>query len=119
MPKADKQIIFTTKYYCELCKKEQIVHLYGSPDSFFTKDNGPELIEWVRHFHWIDRHRICAVCGEIVISGELDLAVNDGSININSTYTDHYRIIHQGDKFGHLLIVHERCIQKHGNNNKM
>lgn len=108
-----QQIIFTTKYYCELCKKEQVVHLYGNTDSSFTKDDEPELIEWARHFHWIDRHRICAICGKLVVSGELDLAVNDGGINIHSAYTDHYRNIQQGDQFGSLLIVHENCIQKY------
>lgn len=109
-----QQIIFTTKYHCELCKSEQIVNLYGDPDSSFTKNDEPELIEWARHFHWIDRHRVCAICGDLVISGELDLAVNDGTINIHSAYTDHYRNIKQGDQFGSLLIVHENCIQKYG-----
>jgi len=108
-----QRIIFTTKYYCELCKKEQTVHLYGDSSSNFSPNEEPELVGWARHFHWIDRHRICAICGDLVISGELDLAVNDGSINIHNTYTGHYKNIQQGDKFGHLLIVHERCIQKY------
>lgn len=113
-----QKIIFVSKYYCELCKKEQIVHLYGDSNCNFSQSEEPELIEWARHFHWIDRHRVCAICGGLVISGDLDLAVNDGKINIHDTYTDYYLNIQQGNKFGHLLIVHENCIQEYDKQTK-
>ena len=106
-----QKIIFTTKYYCELCKNEQVVHLYGSPDSSFTKNDEPELIEWARHYHWIDAHRVCAVCGKLVQSNQLELMVNDGKVAIADNYTDEYKRVERGNKFGNLLIVHERCME--------
>jgi len=106
-----RQIIFTTKYYCELCKKEQIVHLYGSLDTSFTKNDEPELIEWARHFHWIDKHRVCAICGQVVLSAQLELMVNDGKTSIVDNYTDEYKKVECGNKFGALLIVHGKCAE--------
>lgn len=107
-----QQIIYTTKYYCELCKKELIVNLYGEHDSNFTADDEPELIEWARHFHWIDNHRVCALCGRLVVSEELDLAENDGSIQIHEDYTDHYEKVNPKEKFRQLLTVHVACIKE-------
>lgn len=105
-----QKIIFTTKYYCELCKREQVVHLYGASDSSFTKGDEPELIEWARHYHWIDSHRGCAICGQLVKSDELVLMINDGKVTIQDNYTDEFRKVRQGNRFGNLLIVHRKCI---------
>lgn len=105
-----KNIIYTCKYYCELCKEDQLVNLYGDHTSAFTSQEEPELIEWARHYHWIDHHRVCAKCGHLVQSGELEVAVNDGSITIHRDYTDHYKNVSPGDHLGHLLIVHKYCI---------
>lgn len=109
-----QKIIFVTKYYCELCKKELNVHLYGEYDSIFTQDEEPEVIEWARHFHWIDNHRVCAVCGNLVKPGELELLVNEGRLRIHKDYTDEYMKVDRDNKFGHLLIVHESCMHKYG-----
>lgn len=105
-----QEIIFTTKYYCELCKTELAVHLYGTQDSSFTPQNEPELIEWAKHFHWIDNHRVCAICGKIVKSGNIELVVNDGRVDIHRNYTAEYKKVEKGDKFGYLLISHKRCL---------
>ena len=104
-----QKIIYTGKFYCELCKKEVTTPVYGD-----TAPEPQEEAEWIdmcRHFHWIDFHRICAVCGKIVLSGDLELAVNNGEIKIHPDYTDEYRRVKYGHHLGQLLIVHEKCIK--------
>lgn len=107
-----QHIIFSTKYYCELCKRELVLHLYGEDESLITKEDEPEVIEWARHYHWIDNHRVCAICGKIVKSNELELMVNDGKVVIHEDYTDEYKKVQKGERFGSMLIVHEDCINK-------
>jgi len=106
------RIIFTSKFYCELCKKELPIQLYGDINSSFTPEDEPELIDWTRHFHWTDNHRVCAICGELVKSGSLEVMINEKGIKIHKDYTDEYKKIEQGDEFGPLLIVHEDCVKK-------
>jgi len=106
-----QKIVYTGKFVCELCNKEIVLPVYGDLGVTFTPEEELECIDWIRHYHWIDFHRICAICGKIVRTGELELAVNDGRIKINKNYTDEYRKAEQGDEFGHLLIVHEDCIK--------
>ena len=104
-----QRIIYKSKFFCDLCKTELPISLYGEWDTEFTAKEEPELIEWTKHFHWTDFHRVCAICGTFVKSGELELAVNDGKIYIYPDYTDEYQKITSGDRFGHLLIVHKKC----------
>lgn len=115
-----QEIVFVTKYYCEICKKERLLRVHGDEyariDRDHDKEYKEEVIEWGKHYHWIDCHRICAICGKIVISGELDLLENDGRIEIHKDYTDEYRKVEPGDKFGHLLMVHKKCVKEEGEN---
>jgi hypothetical protein len=70
--------------------------------------------EFARHQHWCDVHRLCAVCGKYVASGEsgdLECAVNDGSIAIHPDYNDYFQTIKRGD-ISRLLIVHRSCTQR-------
>ncbi len=114
-----QKIIFVTSFDCELCGHPQPVQLYGDTDSSFTPEHEPELIEWAKHFHWCGTHRVCAVCGKLVMSEELELAVNDGSVKIHQNYTDHYMKVKTGEKLGHLLIIHSDCIKiTKGKNNE-
>ena len=106
-----QRIIYITKFFCELCNADIPAHLYGDADSSFTPEDEPELIDWSRHFHWTDNHRVCAVCGKYVGGEDLELLVNDGKVRIHEAYTDEYRKIERGEKFGPLLIVHESCIK--------
>lgn len=65
--------------------------VYGDFDSTFpiNKDEEKEAQEWGEHFHWVDHHRRCAICGELVVSGNqdnpkgLNLMVNNGKIQIH------------------------------------
>ncbi|OGH11713.1 MAG: hypothetical protein A3B38_03440 [Candidatus Levybacteria bacterium RIFCSPLOWO2_01_FULL_36_13] len=107
-----REIVFVTQYYCELCRKKRLLRVFGG--KFARSERGEdykkEVIEWGRHFHWTDYHRVCAICGKLVKAGELELVVNDGKVKIHPEYTDEYKKIQLGDKFGHLLIVHEKCL---------
>lgn len=85
--------------------------VYGDGVTSFTPEEEAECVDWCRHYHWIDHHRICAICGEIVLSGEIELALNNGLINIHKNYTNEYQKVRRGDTFGQLLIVHEKCIK--------
>ncbi len=107
-----QKIIFRGSFRCELCNKEVMVPVYGDSTTILTQEEESDCIDWGRHFHWIDFHRVCAICGEIVKSGELDLAVNNRKIHINKNYTDEYKKVEHGDRFGSLLIVHDDCIKK-------
>ncbi len=105
-----QKIIYTGKFHCELCKREIVTPVYG--DSTPEPHEESEWIDMCRHFHWIDFHRVCAICGKIIQSGDLELAFNDGKIKIHTEYTDEYRKIERGDKAESLLIVHEKCISE-------
>lgn len=104
-----QKIIYTGKFFCELCKKEIATPVYG--DSAPEPQEESEWVDMCRHFHWIDIHRVCAICGKIIQSGDLELAFNDGKIKIHSEYTDEYKKIEPGVKTGNLLIVHEGCVK--------
>lgn len=104
------KIIFTGKFYCELCKKEIVMPLYGVCDLKLSSQEKTEAVDWMRHFHWTDNHRLCAICGEYVPSGKLDLIINDGKTPIHQNYTDEYLKIKRGNKFDSLLIVHTGCL---------
>jgi len=103
------RIIYKTKFYCKFCKKDIPLDVYGTDDST-SKENEfeKEVKEWGEHYHWIDCHRRCALCGELVVPGDLELLVNDGKIKIHEKYqTQTYERAHKGQ----LLIVHEKCLQ--------
>lgn len=111
-----QQIIHTTKFNCELCSKEIVMPVYGDQIVQLTSEDEAEFVDWCRHFHWVYSHRVCAICGDLIISGELAVAENDGNISIDKGYTDEYARIKRGDKFGPLLMVHEKCIEAQAKN---
>lgn len=104
------KIIFTTKFDCELCKKNINGYVYGDNDFDLSAQDKTEAVDWLRHYHWIDNHRVCAICGQLVKSGNLELLINDGKTAIHENYSDEYAKIRRGDKFGPLLIVHDKCL---------
>lgn len=104
-----QQIVYTGKFYCELCKKNILTPVYG--DSAPEPKEEADWIDMCKHFHWINLHRVCAICGKIIQSGDLELAFNDGKINIHKNYTDEYRKVDKGNKTENLLIVHLRCLK--------
>ena len=110
----NREIVFVTKYYCEICGKERVIRVFGDKFSRSYRDEEyeREVIKWAKHYHWVDSHRVCAVCGKIVKAGELGIMVNNGNIKIHDEYTDEYKKNKQGDNLGHLLIVHEKCLEK-------
>lgn len=109
-----QQVVYTGIFFCELCHEEIAMPVYGDATLSFTSEEELECIDWCRHFHWIDNHRTCAVCGKIVLSSDLELAVNNGEIKIHSEYTDEYKRVKRGQHLSPLLIVHEKCIKTYG-----
>ena len=83
----------------------------GNEDTIISESDKPDILEWSRHFHWTANHRVCAICGTYVKGDNLELALNDGSISIDPTYTDEYEKPKKGNQFDQLLIVHDYCIQ--------
>ena len=76
-------VIYNSKFFCKYCNKDVVEPVYGYLGSTFP-ENEEEVQaakEWCEHFHWIDYHRRCAVCGEIVIGGELNLIVDGAGIS--------------------------------------
>lgn len=103
-------IIFTSKFYCNYCKKNIYLHVYGEnkidkSDIEYQK----QAQKWGEHYHWIDRHRRCAICGELIANKKLDLLVNDGMIEIHPLYFE--ETFKKGGRT-QLLIVHEDCLPK-------
>jgi len=115
-----KSIIYTTSFYCKFCKKKITTHVYGDSGSDFpaNKEEERDAIEWGKHFHWIDHHRRCAICGELVISGEqdepesLNLMFNDEGLKIHSKYLS--QTLEKAHK-GQLLVVHNKCSKEYDN----
>jgi len=106
------EIVHKSKFYCELCEREIPIHVYGNKNSLFDVNREKGLIEWGKHYHWIDFHQICAICGQLVRSEELELLMNDGQVKIHKNYTDEYKEIKEGDESEPFLIVHQECIKK-------
>jgi hypothetical protein len=114
------EMIFTTNFWCEFCKKDIPLYVYGDKDSSFpeNKTEENEAKEWGEHFHWCDNHRRCAICGDLVQSGRqdlpegLNLLVNGRKTQIHEKYTkETFERAHKGE----LLIVHNKCLKKHDN----
>ena len=93
---------------CPLCQHAISFPVYNLPESIKAEEI-EKVTELAKHQHWLDVHRICAVCGEYVGSNELTGAVNDGNITIHKGYTNAYIDIQSGD-IRYALIVHKRCI---------
>lgn len=115
-----KSIIYTTSFYCKFCKNKVPIYVYGDKGSSFpaNKEEEGDAKDWGEHFHWINHHRRCAVCGELVISGEqdepdsLNLIFNDGGLKIHSKYLS--QTLEKAHKGG-LLVVHNKCLKKANN----
>jgi transcription elongation factor Elf1 len=96
------------KYYCELCEKEVVVIIHGLIKEL-DQEETIRVTEWARHYHWCDFHRNCAICGEYIKSGELDLIVNNKYVHIYDKYTDEYEKVRIGEH--RFLDVHKKCVE--------
>lgn len=104
------KVIYRTKFHCKFCKKDIALNVYGSDENVDGQNNefDKEVKEWGEHYHWIDTHRRCALCGGLVTSDDLELLVNDGKIRIHKEYeAQTYEETHKGQ----LLTVHGKCIK--------
>ncbi len=110
--------VFVTKYYCDICKKDLPLQVFG--DRPFAEAIDLQVEEeakkWGEHYHWTDNHRKCAVCGNLVTSGldekdpnRLNLVINQSQFEIHSNYEKETLPRAHG---GQLLIVHAKCIKE-------
>jgi len=113
------EVVLKGTFDCPVCKRDLVFQVFGEATpgvAVHFKDGRvkKEATEFARHHHWCDVHRVCAVCGKYVASGEsgdLECAVNDGSIRIHTDYNDYFEKIERGD-MGRLLIVHRGCMER-------
>lgn len=101
------KIIYRDKFFCPICKRDVKIRLFGEPTLEINEALKQDVKEWGKHYHWIDHHRYCAICGDIVKSGDLELLIDNGAIKIHGKYNEWYKKPTRG-----LLIVHKRCIKK-------
>lgn len=109
-------VIYQTTFYCNLCKSNIPLQVYGNIDSSYPADKREEkeAVEWGEHYHWIDNHRRCAICGELVVGGkqkgpdQLTLVVNENQVEIHERYAK--ETLNQAHN-GQLLIVHSGCVK--------
>ena len=112
-----QSIVYTTNFYCNLCKRNIPIVVYGDRNSDFPSDKREEneAREMGEHYHWIDNHRRCAICGELVAGGKreepegLNLIDNDGQVEIHEKYVAETMDKAHGEQ---LLVAHNGCAQK-------
>jgi hypothetical protein len=100
-------------FSCPLCNPSRIFGPYSTKEELGPEDI-QDIAAEIKHDHWVVSHRICAICGGQVSKEEFDMAVNDGSIKIHSSYNDFYEKVRVGDKWGRMLTVHQKCIPSKG-----
>lgn len=100
------EIIYRGKFYCPICKRDIAVPLLGDPSFEINEQVRQDVKQWGKHYHWIDNHRCCAICGKLVKSDDLELLVDDGSVMVHEAYNEEYKKPTRG-----LLIVHKECAE--------
>ncbi len=106
-------IIYSTEFDCKLCKKPATINLYSKDNLLaITDDVKDEVLQWAQHYHWIQNHQVCAICGELVRSGE---GTNDLDLIQTETIRGdiHPRYIQwQTNPDRGLLTVHSDCSKR-------
>lgn len=105
-------VIYSGKFFCELCNKDRPIDLYGSESITVDDELKRKVDEHGRWYHWCYNHRTCAVCGQLIVSGDLESALNDGKIDIHPNYTDNYKKIRKGFLAGPTLNIHKSCLKE-------
>ena len=101
--------VYRGTFRCDLCKADRTFAVFGLQDNPDEKTR-EDVQANAKHWHWVARHRLCAVCGQYTKDGEFASAVNDGRIKVHSDYTNQvYQKVESGD-IGQLLFVHPGCI---------
>lgn len=104
------KIVYKSKFYCKFCKKEIPISVHGEGDFIGDNETEREVKEWGEHYHWIEKHQNCTLCGKLVQGEDLELLIDDGKIRISDNYNGESYL---GNKTG-LLTVHKKCIEKNG-----
>ena len=100
--------VLRSSIFCKYCDADIPFSVFGD-DTGYREDKErfeQQAREHWDHSHWIDHHRRCAICGEILRGEDLELARNAGIV------------LHEKFKAETLdrepdttfVIVHRRCI---------
>lgn len=103
------KLVLKTKIHCKICDKVVPIHLFSNEPDFMEKF--PSFEEEVKDYgdwmHWVHTHQLCAICGKLVESGELDLVFEkDYRGRVNDQYTKSLKYPDRG-----LLTVHSTCLK--------
>lgn len=106
-------IIYSTEFYCKLCKLPTKINLHSAESNFPITDKVKEdVLTWGQHYHWVDNHQVCAICGKLVRTGEgtneLDLIQTETMRgDVHPLYIEWDIHPDRG-----LLTVHKDCAQQ-------
>lgn len=105
-----KEIVYSTEFFCFRCKKPAIINLYSDDPSLELTDSFKKEVEgWGKHYHWVDNHQICAICGELVVSGSEELNLIQTEVMLSDVHPLY--IEWNKDPEHGLLTVHNTCSQ--------
>lgn len=103
------KVVHTAQFHCKYCDKEISTRVFGNQEfDQTTKYYIEEAKKWAEHYHWTDHHRRCAICGNLVDSGNLGLIKRENISIIHEKYLkETFEVKNQ------LLVVHKNCIEKY------
>ena len=105
-------VIYTTEFYCKVCEKPSQINLHSNDNLPITDKVKEDVLMWGQHYHWVDNHQLCAICGKFVRTGvgtnELDLIQNE--VMRGDVHPDYIKADIHPDRG--LLTVHKECAQK-------
>ena len=105
-----KEVIYTTEFPCKVCEKPARINLMSDDPDFPVDDKvKAEVLEWGQHYHWVDNHQLCAICGKFVQTGvgtnELNLIQTE--VMQGDVHPDYIKATIHPDRG--LLTVHSNC----------
>lgn len=103
-------VIYSTEFYCKVCEKPAKINLHSDDPDFPVNDQTKkEVMSLGQHYHWVDNHQLCAICGKFVRTGdgihELDLIQNE--VMQGEIHPDYIKAEIHPDRG--LLTVHKEC----------
>ncbi len=108
-----KPIIYTTEFYCKVCDKPAKINLHSDDQDFPINDQTKkEVMSWGQHYHWVENHQLCAICGKLVHTGDgiHELNLIRSEVMRGDVHPDYIKAdIHSNRG---LLTVHVDCSQE-------
>jgi len=108
-----KQIVYSTSFYCHRCENDTTINLFSDDSDFeITEEVKKETESWGKHYHWVDNHQICAICGELVETrgDKHDLDLIQTEVMRGAVHPLYLKWELNPDRG--LLTVHKECSKK-------